>query len=281
MSKLIRELRWGRPKAFKTGGLLTYPKPLLYLGFDTGGLDVLPSKNSPKTSDMIPFDCTYEDVVFCEPGDLKSWVTKPKEQQPKILAIDYTKLRPMTIDLNYLPTRSQDALIAFQSNDMNKLGDLNVIGIHAQKNKTLPWATIGWDGVSGYRTSVLSHFSSIAPNRMADARDWAYQSGQMCKRVMEVLVLYPCHIVVLMHDEMEKNDLSQQIDIIPAVDGKDLKNIAGGLFSQYFYAKKNLQGKPVILSNDAMFLKGLGGRWPVLTGETQPDFKSIYGKELI
>jgi hypothetical protein len=28
-----------------------------------------------------------------------------------------------------------------------------------------------------------------------------------------------------------------------------------------------------------MFVKGVGGRWPVLQGEVAPDFKSIYGKE--
>jgi hypothetical protein len=30
-----------------------------------------------------------------------------------------------------------------------------------------------------------------------------------------------------------------------------------------------------------MFVRGIGARWPVLTGEVAPDFKSIYGKELL
>jgi hypothetical protein len=272
-NKLIRELRWGPPKAFKTGAVVgSYPKPLLYFGFDVDGLSVIPSKTAPRDTALIPFDCSYEDIAFCEPGKLKEWVAKT--EQPKILCVDYTKVRPQLLDLDYMPLKSQEGLQKFQAPGT---GDFNQIAGKA----ALPWKTIVLDGVTGYMETVLSHFSSLNPNRMADARDWAFRVGQMVKTVMCSMTMLPTHVVVLMHDELDKNELSQQINIIPSVYGKELKNISGGLFSQYFYAKKNQQGKPVILSNDAMFLKGLGGRWPILTGECQPDFKSIYGKELI
>ena len=275
MSKLIRELRWGPPKSFKTGAVVgTYPKPLLYFGFDVDGLSVIPAKAALKNEQLVQFDCCYEDIVFCEPGKLGEWVKKPAAEQPKILCVDYTKIRPQVLTLEYSPLKSQEALQKFQdpmTGDFNKLC-----------GKTeLPWKTIVLDGVTGYMEVVMSHFSSLNANRMADARDWAFQIGQMVKRLMCSMTMMPCHTVILMHDEMEKNELSQQISVIPSVYGKELKNITGGLFSQYFYSMKSQSGKPVVLMNDKMFVRGVGGRWPVLQGEVAPDFKSIYGKELL
>ena len=268
--KLIRELRWGPPKSFKTGATVgTYPKPLLYLGFDVGGLDVIPSKIQPKTDGAIPFDISYEDITFCEPGKLGDWLVKP--EQPKVLAVDYTTKRIRDLSLEYMPSKSQEALQLFQG----PLGDYNKLC----NKPSLPWKTIVLDCITGYMEVVLSHFSSLNPGRMADARDWAFQVGQMVKRVMTSMTMLPAHVVVLMHDELDKNDLSMQVNIQPYVFGREVRAIAGGLFSQYFHAQKN-NGKPVILTSDQAFCRGVGSRWPILTGETQPDFKSIYGKEL-
>ena len=272
--KYIRELRWGPPKSFKTGAVAgTYPKPMLAFIFDTGGLDVIPSSKQPPVTGLVPFDCCYEDIVFIKPGELAAWVSKPMDQQPKILAIDYTTVRPQLLNLEYMPSRSQEALVKFQD---PQTGDFNKIAGKAQ----LPWKTVLWDGVTGYMEAVMSHFASLNPGRMADARDWAFQIGQMVKRVMCSMTMLPCHVIVLMHDEMEKNELSAQVSINPSVYGKELKQIAGGLFSQYFHAQKS-NGKPVVLTSDQMFVRGVGGRWPVFTGEVPPDFKSIYGKELL
>jgi hypothetical protein len=275
MSKLIRELRWGPPKSFKTGAVVgTYPKPLLYLGFDVDGLSVIPSKNAPQNAALVPFDISFEDIVVCEPGKLAEWVKKPMSEQPKVLWVDYTKVRPRELTTDFSPLKSQEAFNKFQRTGT---GDYNQLA-----NKTeLPWKTIVFDGVTGYTEVVLSAFSSINPERMADARDWAFQVGQTVKRVLSSMTMLPCHIVALMHEEMEKNELSQQVNILPSVYGKELKNIVGGLFSQYFYAMKSMTGKPVVMMNDKMFVRGIGARWPVLTGEVAPDFKSIYGKELL
>lgn len=268
--KLIRELRWGPPKSFKTGAVAgTYPKPMLYFQFDVDGLSVIPSKTAKADTSLIQFDVTYEEITWIKPGELSKWVTKPEAEQPKILAVDYTKVRPTMLTLEYNPLKSQEGLQLFH-------GDYNQLCNKA----TLPWKTVLLDGVTGYMELVLSHFSAINPNRMADARDWAFQVGQMVKRVMASMTMLPCHAVVLMHDEMEKNELSQQVNVIPSVYGKELKNISGGLFSQYFYATKVL-GKPVVLSNDKMFVRGVGARWPIIQQDCPPDFKSIYGKELL
>ena len=271
--KLIRELRWGPPKSFKTGAVVgTYPKPLLYMGFDVDGLSVIPSKDAKADAALVPFNCCYEDIVFCPAGKLGDWVGKPEAEQPKILAIDYTKVRPTELNLDYMPSKSQEALQLFQDRDR---GDYNKL---AHKT-SLPWKTFVFDGATGYMEIVLSHFASMNSNRMADARDWAFQVGQMVKRVMMASTTLPCHVVFLMHDEMEKNELSQQVSVLPSVYGKELKNISGGLFSQYFYATKSM-GKPVVWSNDKQFVKGVGARWPITPPECAPDFNTIYGKEL-
>ncbi len=275
MSKLIRELRWGPMKSFKTGAVVgTYPKPMLVWQWDVDGISVIPLKNTPKNDTLVQFDCAHEDIVFCEPGRLSEWVSKPMSEQPKILCVDYTKVRPTLLNLEYAPLKSQEALMKFQdpaNGDFNKIAG----------RKELPWKTSVFDGVTGYMEAVLSHFSSINPNRMADARDWAFQVGQMVKRVMCSMTMLPCHVVVLMHDELEKNDLNQQVGIVPVVYGKEVRNIAGGFFSQYFHAEKDATKKPVVLMSDQMYTRGVGARWPVLTGQVQPDFKSIYGKELL
>ncbi|MDE2097265.1 MAG: hypothetical protein KGL39_08490 [Patescibacteria group bacterium] len=269
--KLIRELRWGPPKSFKTGAVVgTYPKPLLYFGFDVDGLSVIPSSKQPKVDGTIPFDIVYEDIVQCQPGQLGQFVTKT--EQPKVLSVDYTSVRPRLLTLEYNPSKSQEALQKFQdpsSGDFNKLAGLTA----------LPWKTVVLDGVTGYMEVVLSHFSSLAPGRMADARDWAFQVGQMVKRVMTSITMLPCHVVVLMHDEMDKNELNQMVGVNPYVYGREVRAIGGGFFSQYFHTKKS-GTKPVIEAVDSGYVRGIGARWPVLTGETAPDFKSIYGKEL-
>lgn len=271
--KLIRELRWGAPKAFKTGAIVgTYPKPMLYLGFDVDGLSVIPSSKQAVDAMLVKFNVTWEEIVFCKPGELKLWVNKPKAEQPKILCVDYTSVRPSTLSLEYNPSKDQVGLNLFQAPNT---GDYNQIA----GKPVLPWETVVFDGVTGYMELVLSHFSSMNPNRMADARDWAFQIGQMVKRVLCSCTMLPCHVVCLMHSETEKSDLTMQIDTIPSVYGKEMKQIVGGLFSQYFYAAKE-NGKPVIWTNNKEFVKGVGSRWPILPAVCAPDFNSIYGKEL-
>lgn len=276
--KLIRELRWGPPKSFKTGAIVgTYPKPMLVFQFDQEGVSVLPSKTNPPAKEKIQLDSYAEDIVQCAPGKLGEWVKKPVEAQPRVLVVDYTSVRPKSLSLDYAPAASAVALNAFQkyapgqadNGDFNQLANL----------PTLPWKTVVWDGVTGYMEVVLSHFASVNPNRMADARDWAFQVGQMVKRVMTAMTLLPCHSITLMHDEQEKNENTSVVSVVPYVYGREVRAIAGGLYSQYFHAQKNSMGQPVVLTSDQMFVRGVGSRWPIVNGEIAPDFKTIYGKE--
>jgi len=77
--KLIRELRMGPPKQFKTGAVVgTYPKPLLLCQFDRGGVDIVPPRAFVADKDSIPMDVCYEDIVFEKPGDMAKVLAKPE-----------------------------------------------------------------------------------------------------------------------------------------------------------------------------------------------------------
>lgn len=256
MSKLIRELRMGVPKSFKTGAVIgSYPKPMLYFGFDHGGIDVVPATKQPG------FDITYSDIDFQKVGSFALQQTKP------VTALDYSSVAPHTLTLEYLPTKSQEGLQTFYR-DYNQL----------TQKATLPYKTIVFDSATGYMDMVMSHLSSFNPNGMADARYWAFQVGQKVRQLILSATCLPCHVVFIMHSAIEKDELTQQIRELPSV-YSGLRNDIGGLFSQVFYAAKS-NGKPVIWTNDKLFVRGIGPRWPNnLPQEVAPDFASIYGRE--
>jgi hypothetical protein len=144
----------------------------------------------------------------------------------------------------------------------------------------IPYKTIVFDSVTGYMDIIMSHLSSFNPNGMADARYWAFQVGQKVRQLILSSTCLPAHVVFIMHSTIEKDELTQQIRELPSV-YSGLRNDICGLFSQAFYATKN-NGKPVLWTNDKLFVKGIGPRWPAnLPQELAPDFKSIYGKEVI
>ncbi len=257
--KLIRELRMGQSKSFKTGAVVgSYPKPLLYFGFDHGGVDIIPNVKTDG------FDITYADLDFRKPG---SFVCDAPTK--RVTVLDYARVCPVTLALDYLPTKSQEGMQAFYR-DYNQLAG----------KAELPYKTIVFDSVTGYTDIILAHLSSFNPNAMCDARQWAYQAGNKVRQLILSSTCLPAHIVFIMHSAIEKDELTQQIRELPSV-YSGLRNDIGGLFSQVFYSAKNAQGKPVIWTNDKMFVKGIGPRWPSgLAQEVSPDFQSIYGKEL-
>jgi hypothetical protein len=255
--KYIRELRMGPPKSFKTGAVVgSYPKPMLYFGFDNGGIDIIP------TTKTDGFDIVHDDIERVEGGKLVLQVTK------KVTHIDYSTSMPVALAEDFLPTKSQDAFRDFHL-DYNKLAG----------KAQLPWKTVVVDSVTGLTNIGLQHLSSFNPNALADARIWASNIGQKVRQLVLSATCLPAHVVFIMHSEIEKDELTQQIREVPSV-YSGLRNDIGGLFSQVFYAAKN-NGKAVIWTNDKGFVKGIGPRWPSgLPQECAPDFKSIYGKEL-
>lgn len=275
--KYIREMRAGRPKTYKTGAVVgSYPKPMLYLGFDRGGIDIIPPKAyTPKPGD-IPVDCCYEDIAFPKTGTMAAVLKLPT--QPVITCFDYTTDMNLDLALDYSPTKSQEAAIKFQNPGT---GDYNLLTQYIRSGKPFPWKTVVVDSMTGYGDMMKNHLSSFNPNAMIDARQWAFMVGEQQRKLCLSLTGFPCHVVVIFHtQEPEVNEETKQVSEIPNAYAKSFRDVVSGMFSQYFYACKS-GNKPVVKNSDFMFVKGVGARWPAgLPAECAPDFKSIYGKEL-
>lgn len=271
-TKRIRECRMGPPKSFKTGAVVgTYPKKMLYLGFDREGISVVPPKGVVPGTNELAMDVHYEEIIHIKPMELAQWLVKPPEAQPKILAVDYTLTTTMDMDMDFKPAKLSEPYIAF-------MNSYNVISAHLRAGKELPWVTAVMDSISGYEDILLNHISSFNPGAMDDARKWAAQVGGKVRQTILSMTSWPCHVVFIMHSQIEKNETTGMVLELPSV-YSSLRNDMGGLFSQFFYAVK-VNGAPKLWPHDRMFVRGIGARWPSNLGpEINPDYKSIYGKE--
>ncbi len=270
VSKLIREARMGRPKQFKSGAILgTYPKPMLYFGLDRSGVDVLPSKNLMLPADYVQVDTFYEEIQHVKPIEFANWAQKT--DQPKVLSVDFTGECPTSIDLTMKPAASTLGLTRF-TEVYNQIAG----------RPSLPWKTVVLDGATGLTDLILSYISASNPAAMADARQWAGQAGAYVRKTILAMTSLPCHFVCLLHSFVDKNEQTGEISEQPNVYSQILRDDFFGLFSQVFYSFKDSNGKPFIRVSDSYPVKGIGPRWPLgLPKECAPDFKSIYGKELV
>lgn len=270
--KLIREARMGPPKSFKTGAIVgTYPKPLLYLGFDQGGIDVIPSKavvdsmlpNGP----LIKPNCCYEDIEFVRPGFLEVKATKP------ITAIQYWDGFPLALTLDIKPTPSEMPINNFLS-DFNKIA--------GSPRESFPWKTVCLDGCTGLTDAWLSWMAARNPGLLAKAWDWVPICVAKVRQACFSLNCLPCHSVVLLHSYLDKNETTGEVSEKPNLYGKEFRDEFFGLFSQCFYSVVAQDGKPKLWVSTKYPVKGIGPRWPLgLPQEINPDFQSIYGKELV
>lgn len=275
MKKLIRECRMGRPKTFKTGAILgSYPKPILHLSFDQGGVDVIPkSTDVITTPGYIKPDVSYEEVTHLKPGQIGTTLATPFS---KIVSIDYTISETMAIDLALTPAKASQPFTNFV-NDYETLRSF--IGGKKAQGQELPWKTVCFDGITGFEQIVLNHISSANPGALADARQWASMVGGKVRQAILSLTTWPCHVVVLMHSNLDVNELNKVISETPNVYSA-LRNDISGMFSQFFYSCVNFAGQPKIWTGAKDYVTGIGPRWPLgLPQECAPDFHSIYGKE--
>jgi hypothetical protein len=261
----------GPPKSFKTGAVVgSYPKPMLYMQFDREGISVVPSKGAPPGS--IPMDTFIEDVIIAKPTEVPSFLAKPTAEQPRILCVDFTLNMVAPLANDFKPP-------AYSQPFLNFLSAYNHIVAFIGSGKPLPWATVVLDSVTGFEDIILNHISSVNPNAMSDARQWAGMTGGKVRQTLLSLCGWPCHVVAIMHSMIDKNELTGLVMELPNV-FSGLRNDIGGLFSQFFYQVKN-NGTPVIWPHDKMYVRGIGSRWPAnLPSEVKPDFNSIYGKEI-
>lgn len=252
-NKLIREIRFGMPKQWKTGAVVsTYPRPLLALVFEEGGLDVV-----------------QEPIVYIKPSELAEMLTRSVDKIPPIVAIDFCDESKQVLTGMYAATGNREG---FESVIM-------VINLLVQA-KTMPFKTIVLDSITQMSEVILRHIAATQAAAMADARKWAGNIGLKIAQIMGVLNSVNAHVVYIMHAEMQQNEQTNEISVLPLVHSK-LRNKIGALVSQFLYACKE-GGKPVVYTTDKGFIKGIGCRWPAnLPPVCGATFKDIYGKELL
>ncbi len=270
--KYIREGRMGTQKTCKTGAVVgTYPKPMLVLLYDEGGLDVIPAKDKPLNKDLMQFDVVAEDIVTIKPRDFLTWANKPPTEQPRVLCVDFNDVNTKQATLDFKPIATSEV----QQNTIdvvNKLATMSAAG-------PLPWRTVVLDPVTRLQDAIISHIAAYNSDALKNAMQWAPMVGSKVYQILGVLTSLNAHVVVLFHSAQEKDEKTQMIQENAVVYGSKSRVAVGALFSQWFYAAK--QGnKPVIWTQDQGFVKGVGGRTSAgLPAVCGADFTSIYGKD--
>lgn len=255
MNRYIREGRFGKGKQFKTGSVVgTYPRPLLCLQTDEEGLSVI---NDP--------------ITIIDPKDFESWCKKKPEEldQNGIYSVDFTNIGVTKQITNvYQPTGEK---VGFQT-FVDTANKLLTIGC--------PWKTIVVDSISSLSDMIMAHNASVNASSLSDARKWAGNVGGKVAQIVKVLCSVDAHVVFIMHEDLEKNELSGEVTIYPLIHSKFRQKV-GAELSQFFYQTME-NGKAVIYTQNKGLIKGIGARWPQnLPAVCGADFKSIYGKEQI
>lgn len=263
----------GLHKQFKTGAVVgSYPKPMLVLMLDEGGLDVVPPRSATIPPDLIKMDCVEEDITWIKPEETLSYANKKPEELSKVTAIDFyeTSQRFMSCDLREAGTTAP----------FSKLMDvMNALSTVNSKCDSLVWKTILFDNLTAFGDYGVLMVRALNPDSEKDMRAFAPFVGGKVEQLVRLLTSLKAHVVVLVHTTMDKDEKVGVITENPMIMSK-YRNKVGKDFSSVFYATKE-NGKPVLWTTDQMFVRGIGGRWPVgLPPKVAPDFKSIYGKEL-
>lgn len=254
MPLYIREGRFGPPKSFKTGAVVSsYPKPMLVFEFDPGGLDI-----------------AREPILYITVEALPAYCEKKSEELPPLMAIDFSILnKDVLLSANYVPTPDTKTFPAF-------VEGLNALRSSKGKLRpALPWKTIVFDALTGLSDSIYGHQSATDIASLADARKWAGRIGMKVLDMTAAIVTLPCHTVTIMHSEIDKDELGSEIRELPMLYSK-LRWAIGRLFSQFFYAFKE-GSTAYIRTADFGLTKGIGPRVPSgLKEKNGPLFDDIY-----
>ncbi len=248
---LIRELRFGPPKCWKTGSIVSsYPRPLLVLNIDDGGLDVI---KEPVT--LIPRD----------EATVATWCQKKTADLPPLAAIDfYQGVQRLILDV-YQPQGNKASFDSF----IKAVNKLVTVGC--------PWKTIVMDGVTGLDDIIRMHNAAVNPGSLGDGRKWGGNVGAKIQQIMGVMCGLPANVVFISHATApDASEETKEIFIGVVMTGQKLRSIAGGLVSQFFYQEKK-GGKSIVHTTDFGFVKGIGCRWPQpIPAEVGPTYKEIY-----
>ena len=266
--KLIRELRIGPPKSFKTGAVVgTYPKPMLVFLFDSNGLTIIPSKKEPPMKGYIDIDIISDDLKEITFNDLITYCKMPQDKLPKVTYIDFNKLNKSGMTFEASPFPTDDAYRTF----VDAVNFLVSIGC--------PWATYVFDSTTSFFDCMKSSMAKNQAKTLEDARKWSPAiGGKVCQHI-GVLNKLKCHCVYLAHSHMEKNEISGDISVLP-LGPASFAEQAPGLVDNYIYQTMET-GEAQVWTRPSGNVKAIGMRWPSrLPGKVGADFKSIYGKEL-
>lgn len=254
MPLYIREGRFGPPKSFKTGAVVSsYPKPLLAFEFDPDGLSVV-----------------REPVKFITVEELPTLCKAEQAKLPPITAIDFAalnmadfKVSRKQLSVDYVPT--PDAVT------FPKVAE----AANAVLFQGCPWRTFVLDTVTGLSNRIYGHQSATKQAALADPRKWAGNIGMKVQDYLSALLTLPCHVVIIMHDQTEQNELTNTIARLPMIYSK-VRESVGNLFSQFFYQQMEA-GKPKVRTVDFELVRGIGCRWPQgLPATCGPLFDDIY-----
>jgi hypothetical protein len=247
--KYIREGRFGKPKQYKTGAIVnTYPKPMLVAELEIGGLEIY---DKPKEIQWLK----VEEVKAIEPKAVVS-----------------------AIDLSLCITKELNESYGPVPDDMAFSETVRLINTLRERSASFPWKTFVIDTATGLSDCIYSHLAKRNAAALADPRKWASAVGAKVGQVIRYALSLPCHVVVIMHSETNKDELTGSTDEQPMIYSK-LRESIGALFSQFLYAIIE-NGKPVVHTQPFGLVKGVGCRWPKgLPAVCGADFTSIYGKE--
>lgn len=273
----------GRPMTFKTGAVVgSYPKPLLVLEFDQGGLSLFPTKGQTLPSGLIKTDVLQEDITWIKAtiersekndGNAK-WHTElwqlcnaQPDQLSKVTAIDFHAIRVGTLTDSYTPKPEE-----FGFKDL-------VTAINFLQRKC-PWKTVVLDTTTGLTETILSHMAQHRAKRFEDARKWAPDAGYQVVRTVSALSAVQAHLVCIIHDTQDRGEDGVLKGVHAMIPSQWARERLGGITLQNFYAARK-SNVPIIHTTDFGYVTGLGAKWPLgLPSEiTPPTFDKIYETE--
>lgn len=262
MPKFIREGRMGPPMSYKTGAVVgTYPRPLLHLGGDPHGLDIIPATKQAVAS---PFrmEVTQADVRRVTIEELIVLRDLPRGSLPPITHLNFHPDASRLGEL-YQPAPDSKNFPLF-----NRAGNLVI--------EKCPWKTVVVDPVTALTEVILGHYAVSNASGLADPRKWAASVGQKVAQTMSAFNRIQAHVVFIMHSsEAEKNETTSEVRIEPMIYSQ-FRQVVAGLFAQFFYCAIE-GGKPVVWTQPQGYCKGIGTRWPLgLPAKCGAHFMDIY-----
>jgi hypothetical protein len=249
--KYIREGRMGPPKVFKTGAVVsTYPKPMLVLEGDEGGLDVLQN---------TPINWLKDKAAIEQASKLTTGL-------PAISTYNFVLPDGALLNEAYKVAGNQASFSNF-------VNIVNILG------RNCPWKTIVVDPITNLSDIIYSHLASADSAQMGDPRKWAFSVGAKIRQVIAAICTIKAHAVFIIHSTTEKNELTGIIIEEPMIYSKYRDKIGADL-SQFFYATIE-QGKPMVWTQPQGFVRGIGCRWPAnLPAKVGARFEDIYGESV-